>query len=305
MQFKKGLGWKACYDEKRNIYTAERSWRGFYQLCEIDKETFDKLGTDAMGDEYPDQLISRGRHLVEADDDYYTSPYVIIYDEDFAKIAPWSDAIRRSGYTEHVASKELTDYVVEHFASEEKNREYRRKKAAEVSLRDMKEEDIEDYVRWFTTETTWSDWDAPWEPLETDEDQERKSWTEYYESVRDMSEDALRRKFEIEVNGRHIGWVSSYYDLGYVENTDNIPAIGIDIPNEKDRHHGYGTRALQLFIDYLKEKGHTSLYTQTWSGNTGMMRVAEKLGFKEAFRKENNREVNGRKYDSITYRLDL
>lgn len=23
MQFKKGCGWKACYDEKRNLYTAE------------------------------------------------------------------------------------------------------------------------------------------------------------------------------------------------------------------------------------------------------------------------------------------
>ena len=30
MQFKEGLGWKACYDEERGIYTAERRWRGFY-----------------------------------------------------------------------------------------------------------------------------------------------------------------------------------------------------------------------------------------------------------------------------------
>ena len=25
MQFKKGLGWKACYDEERNLYTAQTS----------------------------------------------------------------------------------------------------------------------------------------------------------------------------------------------------------------------------------------------------------------------------------------
>ncbi|MBP5490257.1 MAG: hypothetical protein J6Y10_06625 [Lachnospiraceae bacterium] len=32
-----------------------------------------------------------------------------------------------------------------------------------VELRDMTERDIEDYVRWFTTETEWMKTDAPWE----------------------------------------------------------------------------------------------------------------------------------------------
>ena len=92
MQFKKGLGWKACYDEERELYTAQRSWRGFYQLCEIDKETYDKLGTD----EAPGKLIDSGRHLFESDDDYYTPPYITVYDEKYAEIAPWSDALRRA-----------------------------------------------------------------------------------------------------------------------------------------------------------------------------------------------------------------
>ena len=129
MQFKKGLGWKACWDEERDIYTAERSWRGFYQLCEIDKETYDRLGTDAMDGEDPDRLISRGRHLVEADDDYYTAfPTLTVYDEKYAEIAPWSDAMRRaekSGQT----SKELTEFMIEHFPDEEKNREHRKKQS--------------------------------------------------------------------------------------------------------------------------------------------------------------------------------
>ncbi|MBR3525157.1 MAG: hypothetical protein IKO11_04860 [Lachnospiraceae bacterium] len=50
MQFKEGGGWKACYDETAERYTAQRSQRGFYQLCEIDKETYDKLGTDGVDD---------------------------------------------------------------------------------------------------------------------------------------------------------------------------------------------------------------------------------------------------------------
>ena len=43
-----------------------------------------------------------------------------------------------------------------------------------IILRDMQESDIEDYVRWFTAETRWSEADAPWEPIETDEETERK-----------------------------------------------------------------------------------------------------------------------------------
>lgn len=45
-----------------------------------------------------------------------------------------------------------------------------------IILRDMIESDIEDYVRWFTTETEWSNADAPWEPIESDEETERTSW---------------------------------------------------------------------------------------------------------------------------------
>ena len=88
MQFKEGLGWKACYDEERNIYTAQRSWRGFYQLCEIDAGTYNKLGDDAeVG-----KLIGSGRVLFESDDDYYTQRYYRIVDENYAELAPWASA---------------------------------------------------------------------------------------------------------------------------------------------------------------------------------------------------------------------
>ena len=43
MEFKKDIGWKACYDEERNLYTAATSWRGSYHLYEIDKEIYDYI----------------------------------------------------------------------------------------------------------------------------------------------------------------------------------------------------------------------------------------------------------------------
>ncbi len=89
--FKKNLGWKACFDAERGIYTAERGGRGFYQLCEIDKETYDRLGSA----EDADKLIGSGRVLFEADDDYYTMPYCTVKDDNYNELAPWSRAKAR------------------------------------------------------------------------------------------------------------------------------------------------------------------------------------------------------------------
>ena len=45
------------------------------------------------------------------------------------------------------------------------------------------------------------------------------------------------------------------------------------------------------------------LHTQTWSGNIRMLRCAEKLGFVECNRNVGAREVDGKKYDGLTFRL--
>ena len=55
-----------------------------------------------------------------------------------------------------------------------------------IVLRDMIESDIEDYVRWFTVEREWENWDAPWEKEDTDAEAERKRWMEYYESRKNL-----------------------------------------------------------------------------------------------------------------------
>ncbi len=173
-------------------------------------------------------------------------------------------------------------------------------------LRDMKEQDIEDYVRWFTSDTEWGDWDAPWENiLGNGEQEERRAWTEYYAFVKDLPADDVRRKFEIESDGKHIGWISSYTDLGYIGNEDGIRAIGLDIPRIEDRNKGYGAAAFRMYMDHLRAHGHRSFYTQTWSGNLPMVRLAEKLGFREIVRIKGLREVRGRLYDALTFRLDL
>ncbi len=179
-----------------------------------------------------------------------------------------------------------------------------------IILRDMIESDIEDYVRWFTCETEWSNTDAPWEPIESDEETVRTSWREYYESVKELPDDVCRPKFEIEWNGKHVGWVNSYqidenYEwIGKVKDGQAVRlAVGIDICEPGVWGKGIGTNALRAFMNYYFDSGVNELYTQTWSGNVRMLRCAEKLGFVECNRDVGIRVVDGQKYDGLTFGL--
>lgn len=151
-----------------------------------------------------------------------------------------------------------------------------------IILRDMIESDIVDYVRCFTVEREWGNWDAPWEKEDTYEETERKRWTEYYESAKDRPDDAHWWKFEIEWNGRHISWVSSYcidenYEwVGKIKDCQTVyRAIGSDICEPDLCGNGIGTNTLRAFINYYFKNGVNELCTQTWSGNVRMLRCAK------------------------------
>ena len=151
----------------------------------------------------------------------------------------------------------------------------------------------------------------PWEKEDTDEESERGSWTKYYESVKLLPDTELRWKFEIEWNCRHIGWVISYMiDENFewigadaiVPNQTVFRAIGVDICEPDTWGNGIGTMAMRAFIKYYFEHGVNELYTQTWSGNTRMIRCASKLGFIECNRYVGKREIEGMVYDGLTFR---
>ena len=183
-----------------------------------------------------------------------------------------------------------------------------------VILRDMIEQDVEDYVRWCTVETLWQNTDTPWDiPEETNADKEREGWQSYYNVVSLLSDDIRRWKFEIEHNGRHVGYLSSYHiNENYQSLTvDDIlqtkpshVAIGIVIAEPQAQSKGVGTSALRIFINYLFEHGFDTIHIQTWSGHKVMMHIAQKLGFVECDRKIGVRLVDGQKFDALTYRLN-
>lgn len=131
MEFKKGYGWKACYDEERNLYTAERSGCGYYDLYEITSETYDAL-KDGMDDRDSYHLIKDGRHLYMDVDDRCGPPYTVVLDHDYEKLCPWADIVSNG----NVWPDELTDAAVEIFESEKNNREQRRKRREEQERKD-------------------------------------------------------------------------------------------------------------------------------------------------------------------------
>lgn len=123
MQFKEGDGWKACYDEERGLYTAERSGTGYYHLYEITEETFAFL-EDGMSDRDTYKIIGEGRHLYMDVNDRCGPPYTVIFDDDYEKLCPWANVIQSGRIWPDV----LTDAAVEVFESEKNNREQRRRK---------------------------------------------------------------------------------------------------------------------------------------------------------------------------------
>ena len=128
MRFIEGSGWKACFDEERDLYTARTSVPGAIKLFEIDSEVFESLQSEEMSDDDKYCLIhDKGRKLYMDIDDRCGPPYTVVLDDDYRTLCPWAE-LPGSG---NVWPEELTDAAVELFASQANNREQRRKKREE------------------------------------------------------------------------------------------------------------------------------------------------------------------------------
>ncbi|MBR1690653.1 MAG: hypothetical protein IJ713_07760 [Oscillibacter sp.] len=123
MQFKEGMGWKACFDETAGRYTAEYGDSGDYHLYEITSEQFAALES-GMTESKAASIIHEGRHLYMDVNDRCGPPYTVVFDDDYRELCPWASIVGG----ENVSPAELTDAAVELFASEANNREQRRKK---------------------------------------------------------------------------------------------------------------------------------------------------------------------------------
>ena len=180
-----------------------------------------------------------------------------------------------------------------------------------ITLRDYQLSDVEDEVRWTNVETAWFYADTPWMTMEkVDLEEVRADMIEIIES---MPEDAIRWRFEIEVDGRHIGMVSSYYrdeNFEYTpwesidqsknaEGNNSIRELGIEICEMAYWGKGIGAKALTALMNYYRSLGENRFLLETWSGNKRMLGCARKLGFSEVKRRKGAYVVDGIEYDEL------
>jgi len=100
--FKEGKGkasnsshWRVCYDGNTKKYTAGVFFGGAggssYNLYEITKEIFDKVGTFEDDEYNSERLIATGRELYRGVNDRCGPPYTIEFDKACREICPWAD----------------------------------------------------------------------------------------------------------------------------------------------------------------------------------------------------------------------
>ena len=180
-----------------------------------------------------------------------------------------------------------------------------------ITLRDYQLSDVEDEVRWTNVETAWFYADTPWMTMEEVDPEELRA--DMIEIMESMPEDAIRWRFEIEVDGRHIGMVSSYYrdeNFEYTpwesidqsknaEGNNSIRELGIEICEMAYWGKGIGTKALTALMNYYRSLGENRFLLETWSGNKRMLGCARKLGFSEVKRQKGAYVVDGKEYDEL------
>lgn len=169
-----------------------------------------------------------------------------------------------------------------------------------IVLRDWKLKDVNLYRQFNTGHHQWMDFNGPYYPNMSPEELEDEI-KKKEKRIREQSFSNPRRNFVIANHADDIilGTVSCYWQ----SKETNWLSIGLAIYDEKQWGKGIGFQALQLWCDYLFRNMPelVRLDMRTWSGNHGMMKLAEKLGFKleATFRKA--RIVKGEYYDSIGY----
>jgi hypothetical protein len=165
-----------------------------------------------------------------------------------------------------------------------------------VNLRDFRADDLADHERWFAPGRAWQEWDAPWEDP-TPPEQVLERWRKRLAGPFPEP----RWGFEIEtVDGRHLGWVNTYW----VDKQFNWRDCGINIAEDDAWGRGLGREAYGMWVDYLfRAHDLPRLGMGTWSGNLRMQHVAARVGMRAEARFADARVVRGQRYDALRWGL--
>jgi putative hydrolase of HD superfamily len=169
-----------------------------------------------------------------------------------------------------------------------------------LRLRDWRLDDLEPYAQWFRPGQSWKDLDAPYYPLPT-EDELEDMLAQKQTMIEEQDFPSIRTQVIIsdKKTDTMIGSLLRYWQ----SQETHWLCLGIVLYDPASWGRGLGFEALGLWGDYLFQSlpELPRLDLRTWSGNLGMMRLAEKLGYKKeaCFRKA--RFVRGHYYDGLGY----
>ncbi len=169
-----------------------------------------------------------------------------------------------------------------------------------ILLRDWQINDLKPYAHWQQPGHEWQDFDGPYYAhLEAEKIPEMIN--RLRERIKANQWDDVRRDLVIarKTDDVLLGRVSWYWQ----SQETNWLSIGIAVYDPANWGQGIGYEALGLWCDYLwtAVPAIVRLDLRTWSGNKGMMRLAEKLGFQEEACFRQARIVNGKYYDGLGY----
>lgn len=180
-----------------------------------------------------------------------------------------------------------------------------------VRLRPFREADLANYAHWLAPHHAWRRFDGPYygspgpEGIARCVARARESITCGAEaqdgpgSLTHAGDAPYRAVIALRDDDRLIGAVTWYW----IDEVANWRALGIDIYDDTLWGRGLGFEALGLWIDHLFAvvPELPRLDMRTWSGNIGMMRLADKVGFTLEARFRDAREINGERYDGLGY----
>ncbi len=176
------------------------------------------------------------------------------------------------------------------------------KRGKRLVLRDMALEDVEAWGHWMGPGHRWRELDGPYYQSEPTAAGVREAIAK--QRARLSGEHALptvrgRATIALADSDVYLGQVSRYW----ISEETNWAAIGITIYDPVNWGKAYGYEALGLWSEYLldSEPRFARLDMRTWSGNKGMMRLAEKLGYRQEACFRNARVVEGKLYDGLGY----
>ncbi len=169
----------------------------------------------------------------------------------------------------------------------------------EIKLRDLMEEDLKSYEMYHSPESKWMEYNGPYYGQMTIE--ELKQDIEAIKSKFKNNEKPWKHSKVIAdaKTNKLIGSVNWYWK----SKETNWLEIGLVIFDEKLWSKGIGYQALKLWINqvFIDRPEIVRIGLSTWSGNIGMMKLAEKLGLKKEAEYKKARIVKGEYYDSVSY----